>query len=76
MNYIYKLTESTVIDENGVSHIGYGIAAYVIGESEPRRSVADIFTKREEAENFVNACNLLELDIDHLDDVVYDAVNA
>lgn len=76
MNYIYKLTESTVIDENGISHIGYGIEAYVIGEAEPRRSVADIFIKKEDAEHFVNACNLLELDIDHLDDVVYDAVNA
>ena len=76
MKYVYKLTEATIIDESGISHRAYGIEAYIIGETKPRRSVEDIFTDREAAEGFVNACNLLGLDIDHLDDVVYDVVNA
>lgn len=76
MNYVYKLTSSTTITEDGICQTTFGIAAYKSGESVPCRTIPDIFTSRNEAEDFIRACNVLELDIDHLDDVVYDVINA
>ena len=76
MNYVYKLTVSTVTSEDGTAHTTFGIEAYKKGEANPCRIIPDIFTSREAAEDFIRACNLLGLDIDHLDDVVYDVINA
>ncbi len=76
MNYIYKLAKSQKIDESGISHTVYGIEAYEEGSDIPKRIINDIFTDLSAAEQFVCACNMLALDIEHLDDVVYDALNA
>ena len=76
MNYVYKLTSSNTITEDGIAQTTFGIAAYKKGDTVPCRSIPDIFTNREDAEDFIRACNVLGLDIDHLDDVVYDVINA
>ncbi len=76
MHYVYNLTESTIITEDGIAQTTFGIAAYKSGDTVPCRAIPDIFTDRGDAESFIRACNVLGLDIDHLDDVVYDVVNA
>ncbi len=76
MNYIYKLTKTKKTDEAGAVHTVYGIEAYEEGSDIPKRTVDDIFTDLSSAERFVSACNMLALDIEHLDDVVYDTLNA
>ena len=76
MNYIYKLNLATVVGEDEVLHTTYGIEAYQPGENSPIRTISGIFMDRGEAERFIRACNLLALDIDHLDDVVCDVINA
>lgn len=76
MNYVYKLTSATIISEDGIAQTTFGIEAYCAGENMPCRIIPDVFTNRDEAEGFIRACNVLGLDIDHLDDVVYDVVNA
>lgn len=76
MNYIYKLTETQKIDECGVAHTVYGIEVYEEGISTPKRRIDDVFTELTAAKRFVSACNMLSLDIEHLDDVVYDTLNA
>lgn len=75
MTYIYKLTQSEITDEGGVTHTVYGIEAFEKGKDIPKRSVHDIFTDFDTADKFVRSCNILGLDIEHLDDVVYDIVN-
>ena len=75
MNYIYKLTTTQKTDEAGISHTVYGIEAFEEGDDIPKRTIDDIFTDLSAAERFVSACNMLALDIEHLDDVVYDTMN-
>ena len=76
MNYIYKLTTTQKTDEAGVIHTVYGIEVHEVNADIPTRTVEDIFTDFSEAEHFVSACNMLHLDIEHLDDVIYDTLNA
>ena len=76
MNYIYKITKSTKTDESGISHTVYGIEVFEENSIIPKRTIDDIFTDCSAAERFVSACNMLALDIEHLDDVVYDTLNA
>ena len=76
MNYIYKLTTTQKTDDAGVIHTVYGIEAYAEKTDDPMRRIDDIFTDLSAAEHFVFACNMLHLDIEHLDDVVYDTLNA
>lgn len=76
MHFTYKLTTDTLTNEEGSPRTAYGIAAYENESDSPTRTVSDVFTDKTEAERFVNACNVLELDIDHLDDVIYDVLNS
>lgn len=76
MHFTYKLTTDTINDEEGSTRTVYGIAAYENSGNIPTRTVSDVFTDKTEAERFINACNALELDIDHLDDVIYDVLNS
>ena len=76
MFYTYKLVTSTIKGEDGILRTVFGIAAYAEGEETPRRIVEDVFACAEDAQRFVIACNVLGLDIDHLDDVIYDVINA
>ena len=74
MIYIYKLNTTTITDEQGHSHTTYGIEAYESGASIPTRVISDIFLDRRAAEMFVNACTVLSLDINQLDDVIADVI--
>ena len=73
MNYIYRLNETTVTDEEGKKHIVYGIDA-VDKRGNILASYTDIFFDRTKAENFVALCNECELELIHLPDVVEDAI--
>ena len=72
MNYSYKLNTTAVTDDTGCVRTTYGIEAYENGAVLPTRVINDIFCDREAAEQFIKACNILSLDIDHLDDAVAD----
>ena len=73
MNYIYRLNETTVTDEEGKKHIVYGIDA-IDKCGNILASYTDIFFDRTKAENFVALCNKCELELIHLPDVVEDAI--
>ena len=73
MNYIYRLNETTVTDEEGKKHIVYGIDA-IDKFGNVLASYTDIFFDRTKAENFVALCNECELELIHLPDVVEDAI--
>ena len=73
MNCKYKLIITEKTDEQGIVHTVYGVRA----ERESgivEREIPDIFCDRKTAERFVEACNILSLDTDHLDDVIADAL--
>ena len=73
MDYIYRLNEITVADEEGTIHIVYGIdAADKCGNI--LASYTDIFFDRTKVEKFVALCNECELELIHLSDVVEDAI--
>lgn len=54
----------------------YGVCAYAVkGQAKEKIvSIDDAFFSREKAENLVNLCNTLELDVIHFYDVVEDSV--
>ncbi len=73
MSCKYKLIITEKMDDQGVIHTVYGVKAeHESGEIE--REIPDIFLDRTIAERFVEACNILSLDPDHLDDVIADAL--
>ena len=73
MNYIYRLNETTITDENGEKYTVYGIDA-VNDNGYILESHTDIFFDRLKAEEFVSLCNECELELIHLPDVVEDAI--
>ena len=66
MKYFYHVAETKVMDERGVLHARYGLAATA--------SMPDMFAERERAEQLARLCNELELSIIHFPDVVEDAI--
>ncbi len=73
MNCKYKLIITQKKDEQGNIHTVYGVRAeHESGMVE--REIPDVFCDRNSAERFVEACNILSLDPDHLDDVIADAL--
>ena len=74
MKYEYELTVTEKTDDMGALHTVYGISVRESGSGEHIRHVDDIFFDKKAAERFVEACNILALDPDHLDDVIADAL--
>ena len=73
MNYIYRLNEITITDEEDIKHIVYGIDA-VDKCGNILTSYTDIFFDQTKTENFVALCNECELELIHLPDMVEDAI--
>ncbi|MBQ8248359.1 MAG: hypothetical protein IJY93_00550 [Clostridia bacterium] len=74
MKYTYELTITEKTDDPGDKHTVYGVRVRESGRCEYIRQVDDIFFDKKTAERFVEACNILALDPDHLDDVIADAL--
>ncbi len=74
MNYTYKLRTDTIFDEDGCSHIVYGIDV-VNSDNSIKQSVPDIFFDLDKATRFVHTCNKLKLEYIHLFDVIEDILD-
>ncbi len=73
MKYTYKMVSERKTDESGNKHTVYGVSVQTeTGSFE--RVITDIFCDKKAAERFVEACNILSLDPEHLDDVIADAL--
>ena len=65
----YQLRSDTILDDEGTSHIVYGIDL-----PSENVSVKDVFCNRKEAEAFIKTCNDLDLSPLHLHDVIQDVL--
>ncbi len=74
MRYEYEITTKEITDDMGNIYAVYGVRVRESGSTEYIRQVDDIFFDKTTAERFVEACNILALDPDHLDDVIADAL--
>lgn len=70
MTYYYKLNVRKISDCCGERE-GYGIDAYDEDGAIAAR-ITDITCDRMRADTLVRTCNAAQLDVIHLDDVVYD----
>ena len=66
---LYKLRIDVVLDEEGARHLTYGIDVYRL-----ERTVPDVFTDRNKAAMLIDLCNQLQPDLEHLNDVILDAI--
>ncbi len=74
MSYTYRLNETTVTDEDGEMYTVYGIDA-VDESGNILESFPDIFFDLTKAEEFIDSCNICELHLIHLADVVEDVIS-
>lgn len=74
IQYTYRLREDTCADDDGTLVKVYGIEVYDRQSSAPLLTYANLFTRRNQAEELIDLCNRLELDPIHLTDVVEDAL--
>lgn len=65
VNKMYRTTKSLITDEDGNSHLTYGI-------SDDERSFSDISTDKSKIERLVMLCNEQKISPIHLDDVIED----
>lgn len=68
-NVTYRVIESSVLDEEGVTHTVFGI------EVIERTKILDVFTDGTEAQWFADLCNRLEVSPIHIRDVIDDYLN-
>ncbi len=71
--YNYKIFNSLVYDEEGNSYITYGIQASDTS-GNIIMSVPDIFFDKQAASALVEKCNSEQLSIEHLEDIISDAI--
>ena len=69
----YKLNETIIKDEDGMTYTLYGIDA-LDTNGNIVKSVKNIFFQRSRATNLINLCNEGELALTHLDDVIEEAL--
>lgn len=69
MKITYRLRTDKVRNEEGVSHIVYGIEGFARNKHKVV-SVADVFFDKQKAENFIKLCSDLKLSLVHLPDVI------
>ncbi len=69
----YKLNETIIKDEDGMTYTLYGIDA-LDTNGNIVKSVKNIFFQRSRATNLINLCNEGELALTHLADVIEDAL--
>lgn len=73
MERLYRLRTDEIYDDDGFPHTVYGID--VLNSSEiVEQSVPDIFCNLQDAMNFIDLCNSLDLSIVHLTDAVEDVI--
>ena len=73
MHCVYKMIVTKEQDEQGRCYIGYGIEASGT-ERQLLQRVPDLFMDRDRGEQFVNLCNIEEVDIIHLFEVIDNAL--
>lgn len=73
INHLYRLNETEIADEGGITHLVYGIDA-VTACGRILNSYKDIFFDRLKAEKFVSFCNEMAVELMHLPHVVEDAL--
>lgn len=73
MNYLYRLNETNVTDEDRTDYIVYGIDA-IDKCGNILASYTDILFDRAKAERFVALCNKHKLELIYLPDVIEDAI--
>ena len=66
----YRIVESSIVDEKGIRHSVYGVEAVEVAE------YLNIFADFNEAQQFVEICNRLELSPIHIRDVIDDFINS
>lgn len=73
MVYTYRIREDRIKDESGNVHIVYGIEA-VDTAGHVLLAFPDVFFDQMKAEQLVDSCNINEVELIHLADVVTDAI--
>jgi len=71
METVYGLRTNIVYDDDGRTHIGYGIEV-LNGANAKITVVEDVFLDMSKAVMFIDLCNTLKLSPIHLTDVIED----
>lgn len=73
----YQVVEEMLWGQDFGKYKSFGICAHQMnGEvDEPVAYISDVFLSKESADQFVNLCNRLQLDIVHLDEAISDAIS-
>jgi len=71
METVYGLRTNIVYDDDGRTHIGYGIEV-LNGENAKVTVVDDVFLDMAKAVTFIALCNTVKLNPIHLTDVIED----
>ena len=66
---LYQLRTDIVEDERGIKHVTYGVNVYQLFRSYP-----DVFTNERAALCFLERCNAGQPAVEHLEDLLHDAV--
>ena len=76
IQYTYRIREDQVLDEDQIPHTVYGIEVVEMpsGRILAEYTVANLFSRREQAEELAALCTRLELSPIHLMDVAEDAL--
>ena len=70
----YKVVEASLHHPDAGDYIAFGICAYHDKTGHHVLSVSDVFLNRHDAEALVQRCNLHNLSLIHLPDVIEDAI--
>lgn len=70
--YRYSIIKEKLYTPESGNYISYGICVYLISENKNTEiaHISDVFLEKEDAVNFINLFNQLELDPVHLDDAI------
>lgn len=71
---IYMLNKNISKTEDGEKYVSYGIEAWVIKNVKYQLAlyVPDLFLEYDRARKFVNLCNLLQISLVHILDIIED----
>lgn len=74
MNYLYRIRNDVIFDENDEKITVYGIDVLETTHNEEKtiKSVPDVFCSKSKAVTFIKLCNRLNLSPIHIMDVIDD----
>ncbi len=70
----YKIIVEKVKSSELGEYTAYGVCVFIEETKTVIESFSDVFLEKEEAENFVNMCNISRLDPIHLREVIEDMI--